>query len=191
MLVAIQGLARRLIRSFTTPALGGYSTAQKLLHWGIALLCLAQVPTARAIQRTHMGHGFLRPSEADLFLHSVHAWVGWIIFGLVGARLVIRARNDGPASLVGIRPVHRIAATMSHLALYALLIALPITGTITMYVSQSYAPIHRALSWTLLAVVTLHIVVAIWHHVVLRDGTLSRMLPNSTRSGFPSRPNSG
>jgi cytochrome b561 len=61
--------------------------------------------------------------------------------------------------------------------LYGLLIVLPVTGTLAMYVSQAFAPVHRALAWTLLGFVILHILGALWHQIMLKDGSLSRILP--------------
>ena len=96
MLASLRKFAWRGVRSFTAPAYDRYSVSQKLLHWGIAALCLAQVPTSWAIQRTHMAHGFMRPSETDLLLHNVHAWAGWTILALVAVRLSVRVQRNGP-----------------------------------------------------------------------------------------------
>ena len=167
----------RAVRSFTSPSDGVYSLAQKLLHWGIAVLCLAQVPTSWAIQRTHMAHAFMRPSERDLLLHAVHAWAGWTILALLGARLLFRVQRNGPGLPTGTKLVYRYGAAASHASLYVLLIALPVTGTLTMYISRTFAPANSVLAWTLLGLVTVHATAALWHQFVLRDGTLLRILP--------------
>ena len=43
--------------------------------------------------------------------------------------------------------------------------------------------VHRGepVPWDLLAAVVLHLAAALWHQLVLRDGTLSRMLPAGRR----------
>jgi cytochrome b561 len=56
------------------------------------------------------------------------------------------------------------------------LIALPVTGTIAMYLTFRVAPLHRYLSWLLLALVLIHIVAALWHHLYRRDDVLRRMI---------------
>ena len=61
---------------------GAFSIYQRLMHWMVLILCIIQVPTAWAIQRTHMAHLFLKPKPFDLFLHQVHAWSGWLIMAL-------------------------------------------------------------------------------------------------------------
>ena len=36
---------------------------------------------------------------------------------------------------------------------------------------------HAILAWALTAIVAVHVAAAVWHQVMLRDGTLNRMLP--------------
>ncbi|MFD2029265.1 cytochrome b/b6 domain-containing protein [Ancylobacter dichloromethanicus] len=68
-------------------------------------------------------------------------------------------------------------AAISHALLYGLLFALPITGTAAMYVdSAAFAPIHRVLTWSLLAVVVVHVSAALRHHLIRRDEVLRRMI---------------
>lgn len=69
------------------------------MHWTVPILCLVQVPTAWAIQRIHMGHGFIKPANIDLLLHQVHAWSRWLI--LLMALLQV--------------PIHVIATLWHHL----------------------------------------------------------------------------
>ena len=178
MLAKLQRFALRIARSFTAPVEGEYSTAQKVIHWGIALLCLAQVPTSWAIQRTHMAHAFMRPSETDLFLHSVHAWAGWTILALLGIRLLIRIQRNGPGLSAAAKPVYRLGAAASHVSFYIVLIALPVTGSLALYVSREFGPAHSTLAWVLLGLVTIHASAVMWHHVVTRDRIVFRMLPS-------------
>ncbi|CAD5291415.1 Cytochrome b561 [Bosea sp. 62] len=154
----------------------GFPRAHRLMHWTVLVLCLVQVPTAWAIQRTHMMHLFMKPRPFDLFLHQVHAWSGWAILGLVLAQLVLRFAYGRPAPVEGMSVGERIIAAVMHAALYGVLIALPVTGTIAMYVSFRIAPLHSLLSWTLLTLVLLHAGAALWHHFWRSDAVLWRML---------------
>ncbi|HEV2575535.1 MAG TPA: cytochrome b/b6 domain-containing protein [Beijerinckiaceae bacterium] len=154
----------------------GFPLAHRLMHWMVLVLCLVQVPTAWAIQRTHMAHVFMKPRPIDLFLHQVHAWSGWAILGLVMAQLVLRFAYGRPAPVPGLSPFERMSAAAMHAALYAVLVALPVTGTIAMYLTFRIAPVHSLLSWTLLALVLLHAGAALWHHFWRRDDVLWRMI---------------
>lgn len=154
----------------------GFPLAHRLMHWLVLVLCLIQVPTAWAIQRTHMAHLFMKPRPIDLLLHQVHALSGWAILGLALAQLVLRFAYGRPAPVPGLSPLERMSAKAMHAALYAVLIALPITGTIAMYLTFRIAPVHSLLSWTLLALVLLHAGAALWHHFWRRDQVLWRMI---------------
>ena len=187
MAAALRTLIGRSVRSFTAPATDAYSAAQKVLHWAIAALCLAQVPTSWAIQRTYMGQAFMRPSETDILLRAVHAWAGWTILALVAARLILRIQRNGPGLPPSLRAIYRYGAAASHASLYALLVALAVTGTLTMYVSGAIGPVHSVLAWTLLVVVCLHVAAAVWHQFVLCDGALRRILPGFETPVLPRR----
>jgi cytochrome b561 len=40
---------------------------------------------------------------------------------------------------------------------------------------------HIASVWALLALIGLHVCAALYHQIILKDGTLTRMLPSSNR----------
>ncbi|MBA4208223.1 MAG: hypothetical protein C0454_01690 [Parvibaculum sp.] len=146
------------------------------MHWAVLVLCLIQVPTSWAIGRTHLAHPATEPDPFDLFLHDVHAWSGWLIlllaFGQLGLRLVLgRPAHPENSSWLELQ-----ASTAAHWALYSLLIALPVTGTIAMYVTFRIAPVHSLLSWMLLVLVVIHVAAALWHHFYRRDDVLRRMI---------------
>lgn len=154
----------------------GFPLAHRLMHWTVLVLCLVQVPTAWAIQRTHMAHLFMKPRPFDLFLHQVHAWSGWTILALVLAQMVLRFAVGRPPPVQGMSRVECVIAALMHAALYGVLIALPVTGTIAMYVTLRIAPLHSLLSWTLLILVLLHAGAALWHHFWRRDDVVWRMI---------------
>lgn len=154
----------------------GYSVVQRALHWSVVVLCLSQIPTSWAIARTHMNHAFMRPDPFDLFLHQVRAWVGWLILALAMARIGLKRIQGVPSLPASSSNLTRLGAVSIHAALYFLLFALPITGTGAMYVSGVFAPIHRTLTWCLLAIAVVHAAAALWHHFVRRDEVLLRMI---------------
>ncbi|WP_256379783.1 cytochrome b [Chelativorans sp. ZYF759] len=154
----------------------GYSVHQRAMHWTILLLCLIQVPTSWAIRRTHLAHPAAEPEPFDLFLHEVHAWSGWLILALALGQLTLRLVFGRPTSHDDGSPLVRWGSVAAHWTLYGLLIALPITGTVAMYVTFRVAPIHSLLSWALLVIVLIHVAAALWHHFYRRDDVLRRMI---------------
>jgi len=154
-----------------------YSALQKAAHWLVVALCLLQIPTAAAIGRSHEAHNHgLPPAPLDLLLHEVHTVSGLAIFGLVALRLSLRLRFGPFLAEEGSRWMRRAAAA-NHAALYAVLLALPVTGIGARYVDFGrIGPVHVALTRALLLLVTIHLAAVLWH-TARRDGVLSRMLP--------------
>jgi cytochrome b561 len=94
-------------------------------------------------------------------------------------------------------------AGLTHLALYALLLALPVlgwamssaSGTPVHFFGLTLPPIlgedddladtlqvwHVNAAWALLVLATVHVAAALWHHFVRRDRTLRMMLPRRRR----------
>jgi cytochrome b561 len=94
----------------------------------------------------------------------------------------------------------RAAAQLAHLALYAMLLTLPILGLavcnahgvdVSVFglfqlpslvaadpdLADELTDYHVWAAWGLLALVSAHVVAALWHHAVRRDGVLVAMLP--------------
>lgn len=116
------------------------------MHWTVLVLCLVQVPTARMIQRTHVTHIFMKPRPFDLFLHQVQAWSGRTILLLALAQLALRVICKRPAPIEGLSRTEQFAAALMRMVPCAVLIALPVTGTIAMYLTFRSAPLHSLLS---------------------------------------------
>jgi cytochrome b561 len=153
-----------------------YSGTQRLLHWLVVVLCLSQIPTSWAIDRSHVAHVFnLKQDPVDLFFHQVHIWVGISIAFFALARLVLRFSHGVPALPEATSKAMRMASGAMHVALYALLGLAPLAGFMAAYVSGLFAPFHKALNWTLLALALIHVAAALWHHFVLGDGVLKSM----------------
>jgi cytochrome b561 len=132
-----------------------------------------------------------------------HRHFGLFVLMLFLARIAIRIRlgklpHDGQLSRVV-----RVLAGLTHVALYALLLSLPLLGwalsnaegkpvhlfglTLPALVSadedlaDTLQAWHLNAAWVLLGLVSLHVAAALWHHFVLRDETLRRMLPRRRR----------
>jgi cytochrome b561 len=165
----------------------------QLLHWLVALLILAQIPLGLAAVGWH-----LSPTKLSLFVW--HKSVGMLVLVLVLWRLVWRAANATPALPEGMPRWERLAARASHVLLYVLMLALPLTGWVIN--SAANVPVrlfwliplpditgpgrglqeaataaHVALFIALAALVALHVGAALRHHYLKQDDVLQRMLP--------------
>ena len=175
----------------TTPATryGGVAIA---LHWGTVLFVVTNLLLGLSMVQLP-----LSPTKLQWYLW--HKWIGITIFLLTGLRLLWRLRNAPPPP-VPMPAWQRRASTLSHAALYVLLLAIPLSGWI--YSSSTGVQVNylglfplpnlvekdRALAavlrWThiglntaLFTLVCVHVGAALRHHFVQRDDVLHRMLP--------------
>lgn len=156
-----------------TPRLG-YSASQIMLHWLIALLVLFQLifgesmgEVGRAIERGET------PDPTDQFLASAHYWVGIAILALVGLRIILRVVQGAPEP-VGAGVQLKVAKAI-HAIFYLLLIAVPVTGLLAVYVNEEIGEVHEIGKPLFIAFIVLHALGALFHHFKLKDETLRRM----------------
>jgi cytochrome b561 len=139
-------------------------------------------------------------SSLRSLLLGLHRHMGLLVWAALLARLLAR-HVLGRVDATGPMPwPMRAAAGLTHLALYALLFALPLLGwalsnahgqTVQVLgvlslphlvdadpdMADVWADRHEAAAWALCALVSLHILAALWHHFVRRDGALRAILP--------------
>jgi len=169
----------------------------KLFHWLMAALVFAQI----ALGVTAVAWR-LSPTKIQLFFW--HKSTGMLILLLLALRLAWRLANPTPALPAGTPAWERAAARGGHALLYALMVALPVTGWIVnsaanipfriFYVvplpalvapdkalADTVALVHRGLFVLLALVLVAHIGAALRHHFAKRNDILTRMLPWGTR----------
>ena len=170
-----------------------YTATAKLLHWLIALMIFGM-----------LGFGFymtgLDLSPTKLELYSWHKWAGVTAFILLAIRLLWRATHRPPALPASMSATAQRMAHLGHLALYALMIAIPLSGWLmssakgfqTVYfgvlpipdllaknpeLGELLATLHGGLNLLLALTVLGHAAAALKHHFVDKDDVLRRMLP--------------
>lgn len=154
-----------------------YTKVQVLLHWTVVALVVAQYATSGAIVRTHSIHLIgQRPNPADIVLHVLHNRVGLLLVAAMIVRLAYRIWFGVPSPVADPRwPwTARLARTV-HLAFYAVLITEGVAGAVASYFWWPASALHVALFKVLLVLLTVHVAAALWHRLVRRDTTLSRM----------------
>ena len=176
------------IRNTTTR----WGSVAQLLHWVIVALIITQFVLG---YKAHWATGIAK--LAPVITHK--SW-GITILGLAIIRLVWRLMNPSPLLPADLKPWERAAAHVTHYGLYILLFVMPLTGWIAssarnfpvswfglVQLPDFVAPnrplydtlmgIHYWLSWSLVAIATLHVLAAFKHHFFLKDDVLRRMLP--------------
>lgn len=157
------------------PVPRAYSLAQIRLHWLIFGLLVIQFilhePMTEAFDLVEDG---LTPPFHPLV--AAHVFGGFLIFILVAARFWIRLDRGVPPLPKTDPPVQRLAAHVTHYSLYALLIALPVSGAVAWFRgNEAAADAHSIMRIALLALVALHVAARLYHHFLLKDGLLNRM----------------
>ena len=170
-----------------------YGAVARALHWSMFLLIAAMCLAVEA-------RGWLpKESATRASLMFFHKSCGVAVFALVWVRLAWRAMHPAPKLPAGPAWQH-FAAHAGHVALYLLMIGLPLTGYLTSAYAGRAVPFfglfelplavgpdealghtvkefHEAGATVLYVVVAVHVGAALWHHFVQKDTVLTRMLP--------------
>ena len=173
-----------------------WSATAKAFHWGMALLIFAQIALGLLAVSWR-----LSPTKLDLFVW--HKSTGMVILALLALRLAWRLSHRAPGLPWEMPLWERAGARVSHFLLYALMLALPLTGWVISSASgvpfrifwtiplpalaaadkalaDLFATIHAWLVTLLALVLAAHVGAALRHHYVKKDKVLARMLPWST-----------
>jgi cytochrome b561 len=152
----------------------GYSAVQIALHWIIALLILAQYVFHDAMVAAWRA---INDGGTPVISNTVwgHIIGGSVILVLVLWRLVLRSSRGVPDAPEGTPGILRLGAHLGHLAIYALLILLPVTGLLAWYGGVGLAAqAHSILRIILFFLVVLHILAALGHSII-GHGVMGRM----------------
>jgi len=98
-----------------------YNRTAMSLHWLMALLIFAAFPLG-----VYMHDLPLSPNKLQLY--SYHKWLGITILLLAIVRLFWRARHTPPPLPAATPNWEKVVSHITHLTLYALLIAVPLSG---------------------------------------------------------------
>jgi cytochrome b561 len=167
-----------------------YDRLSVVLHWTVAALVFV-------IGGLGLLFDVLHPWKPQLL--NAHAFLGLVLIVLVFLRALHRLRRPAVAPAAGTGVWSKVLAAIMHEALYVLLVAVPVIGLVSFIwhartfhlgliditpVSVAskgiYHPTqvtHIWLAYALMGAGVLHAVAALWHHLVRRDATLTRMIP--------------
>jgi cytochrome b561 len=153
----------------------GYSRTQIALHWLTALLVVGQFVFHDAVVAAF--DASLEGKVPDMTpLVWGHIIGGIVILLLVMWRLQVRSARGVPALPNGSPVWVVIASRLGHLVLYGLLFLTPLTGIIAWFGGSELAgDTHGILRIVLFFVVVAHLLGALFHLLIRRDGVTQRM----------------
>ncbi len=171
-----------------------YTLPAIVLHWLMALLIIA----AFVLGLVMVNIPGLTPAKLKYF--SWHKWLGVTILGLACLRMLWRVFHPAPPYPHSMPVWQQKAAGGLHSLMYLLIFAVPLSGYFyslaagvpVVYLGVIPLPVligpnpelkpilkltHYVLNMMLLGGFTLHVLAALKHHFVDRDGVFKRILP--------------
>ena len=167
-----------------------FNPLQRTLHWVMAVCILTML---------FIGVGMASTVAPDnLTLVAIHKPLGIAILILALIRLAVRLRYGAPALPADLPEPMKLAAYLSHYALYALMIAMPLIGWAMLSAAQypvvlwpgvwlpriapQSAGLHTALwnahfylGFLFFALILMHLAAALFHALIRRDGVFDSM----------------
>ncbi|CAH1673952.1 cytochrome b [Chelatococcus asaccharovorans] len=158
------------------PISTGYSRAQIALHWAVAALVVAQYLAHDAIVAAWSAHVQGKAYGFDPLIPA-HVVGGALILVLVLWRIALRVARGAPPPPDQEPPILGLLARGAHLAFYAVLIALSVSGGLAWFADLRPAvSVHNVLKGMLLALIAVHVLAVIFHRIVLKSGVMQRMV---------------
>lgn len=169
-----------------------YRISQRILHWLMAIVIISAL--VLGLYCSYLVPGTpLRQALLDL-----HKSLGTTALVLIAIRLPLRLSLGEPAYRQPLDVFNHYAARGAHMLLYALMILMPLAGYTTSAagghdlpwfglfewpnllphdkaLENTAADIHEYGAYCLYAIVSLHILAALWHHFIRKDETMARM----------------
>jgi cytochrome b561 len=172
-----------------------FNPLQRLLHWIMAVSILSMLFIGVGMVSTVM--------PKYLALVAIHKPLGIAILVLALVRVAVRLRYGTPPLPADLPEPMKLAAQLSHYALYALMIAMPLIGwgmlsaaayPVVLFGSVHLPAIlpqsdglhtllwnaHFYLAFVFFALILLHAAAGLFHALVRRDGVFDTMAPWST-----------
>lgn len=179
------------------PAGARFDRVTIALHWIVVLLVIFLYASALIWGELPRG------TPPRKLLQALHVSFGLLFIGVLALRVYWRLRRGARLPGIG-SAAQRLAAAVVQNGLYAMLITQAVLGVLWRIAQQEplaffwlfefpeppifdkaakqlLGTLHDYLGHTIVLVAALHAAAAIYHHLVLKDGVLRRMLPGATR----------
>ena len=170
-----------------------YGTASIILHWLMALLFIAVYACIELREIYPKGSD---PREA---MKAWHFMLGLSVLLLVVVRLYFKLTSPAPIISPQPKQWQTTLARLGHLALYVLMIGMPLLGWFVLSaagkpipffcvelpplvdknkeLASSLKALHETIGVLGYYLIGIHAIAALFHHHILKDDTLTRMLP--------------
>ena len=161
-----------------------------IFHWLMALLIIGLLGVGLYMTGLPIGIQKLK-------LYGWHKEFGILVLALVILRIIWRLTNTTP--VLSLPKLELLAARLAHLALYVLMLAMPLSGWLMTSAAglppsffglfilpslvapndelrQLFALAHEWLAYGLIGIIGVHTLAALKHHFIDKDNVLKRMI---------------
>lgn len=170
-----------------------YGVVAQVFHWAIFALFVGLFVVAEMMEEAPKGPG-------KYALYDLHKSLGVSVLFLAFARISWRMANPKPQLEGTLSKGIEKAASASHFLLYAVMFIMPLGGYIMSVTGghpvgffglfklpmlmgknhdlhEAFEEVHEVMAVLILVLVSVHLLAALWHHFVVKDNVLRRMLP--------------
>ena len=172
-----------------TNTLTEYGTISKIFHWLSAAVLIIQIPLGFYLVDMDF-------SEKRLTVESLHVTLGISIFYLTLFRLIYKTINPTPSLQKNIFIGQKLIAKLNHYLLYISILTITISGALkklyngeeldiffskieikdNFELADIFYEIHIIGNFTLIGLITLHILAVIIHKLFFKENLLKRIL---------------
>ncbi len=170
-------------------SLNEYGLLAKLFHWITFLVLILQIPFGFYL----VGLEF---SDERIELENVHILIGITIFYITLFRLMWKFINPNPTSSINIFKGQALVAKLNHFLLYLSILMITTSGILkklymgetlnflffnygfkkdNFILADAFYQVHIYANYLLIALVILHILAVIAHHVLFKDKILKKI----------------
>lgn len=153
----------------------GYTGLQKDLHWAVVGMIALNYTAFEEIGQAFRG----------VMRAGVHEYT-WVVIGHIrmGAgvrvlalwRMLLKLRLGAPAAPDNAPDLFRKLAVVGHLALYAIMILMPVSGMVAWFAASGViGDVHEIMKPILIALVVIHVGAVVVHKVVWKTDVPRRM----------------
>jgi cytochrome b561 len=166
-----------------------YGSISKIFHWLSAAVLIFQIPLGFYLVDLDF-------NEKRLTIESIHVLLGLSIFYITIFRLIYKLFNPTPPLSNSIFPGQRLIAKLNHVFLYITIIMVTISGALKKLfngeildviffsleikdnfdLAELFYDIHIVANYTLISLISLHILAVITHKVLFRENLLKKIL---------------
>ena len=172
-----------------TNSLTEYGSISKIFHWLSAAVLIFQIPLGFYLVDLDF-------NEKRLTIESIHVILGLSIFYITIFRLIYKLFNPTPPLSNSIFPGQRLIAKLNHIFLYITIIMVTISGALKKLfngeildviffsfeikdnfdLAELFYDVHIVANYTLISLISLHILAVITHKVLFRENLLKKIL---------------